>query len=110
MAAFIDDKGGHCYTGAAGRVGLSAPVDISGGNGETAAAGGRDSVLHAVRSFLSVLFIGAAAPKDIGKIVIFEIVRRSVAVHDEGAALAHGGQVVALADLCKGVGGITWTP
>lgn len=104
MVAFIDDKGGHCYTGAAGRVGLSALVDTSGGNCETAAAGGRDSVLHAVRSFLSVLFIGAAAPKDIGKIVIFEIVRCSVAVHDEGAALAYSGQVIALADLCKGIG------
>lgn len=98
MAAFIDDKDGHCYTGAAGRVWLSAPVDTSGGNGETAAAGGRDSVLHAVRSFLSVLFIGAVAPKDIGKIVIFEIVRPNApGVRLMLAALAFGVEPASIA-------------
>lgn len=50
------------------------------------------------------IFIGAAAPKNVGKIVIVEVVRRSVAVHDEDAALTHGGQVVAAADLCKCIG------
>lgn len=50
------------------------------------------------------IFIGAAAPKNVGKIVIVEVVRRSVTVHDEDAALTHGGQIVAAADLCKCIG------